>query len=320
VNVHDGPSRRVGPGGLLIGRKPDCDIVSNDPSVSRRHALVRLVASGAELVPLGRGPVVVNGRQHEHAVALSDGDVLTVAGLRLAIQIDARRPGPEQPASWQLERERGGSFGIVHSPFVIGGTDTDDLIVQRWPKQALRLHVAQGELYLQPGVGKVTRNRIALEPGAIEQLFIGDTVAFRRESFLIRQTAHDATTAVVVTSQLPSRVLVEILPRGGRVVFTTAEGDRAVFLADRRLDLMIALLRPPAGLSAGDYVPDDVVRSVVWPRNPAVTRPEINVLISRCRRDLVEAGLAGARLVERAPGGGGTRLTLAPGAIVTIET
>ena len=81
---------------------------------------------------------------------------------------------------------------------------------------------------------------------------------------------------------------------------------------------MCALLRPPAEYRAGDFIPDDTVRSVVWPRRPEVSRPEINMLISRCRRDLVEAGLAGPRLVERAPGGGGTRLVLAAGAQVEL--
>jgi hypothetical protein len=320
VNVHDGPSRRVGPNGLLIGRKQDCDIVSADPSVSRRHALVRLTTEGAEIVPLGRGPIEVNGKPHDKAIPLSDGDELGVPGLQLSVRIDAQRPDRAVPCAWRLERARGGSFGIVHSPFMIGGGESDDLIVGRWPAQALRLHVAQGELYLEPGVAKVTRNARALEAGAMEQVFVGDTVEFRREAFVIRQTARDATTAVASLTHLPSRVLIEILPRGGRVVFATPGGDRAVFLADRRLDLVIALLRPPDGFAAGDFIPDEVVRAIVWPRNPAVTRPEINVLISRCRHDLVEAGLAGARLIERAPGGGGTRLALAPGALVTVET
>ena len=99
-----------------------------------------------------------------------------------------------------------------------------------------------------------------------------------------------------------------------------AGGARQLFLADRRLDLVIALVRPPDGFAAGTFIPDDVVSSVVWPRNPAVTRTEINVLISRCRRDLIEAGLAGTRLIERAPGGGATRFALAPDAIVIVET
>jgi hypothetical protein len=50
----------------------------------------------------------------------------------------------------------------------------------------------------------------------------------------------------------------------------------------------------------------------VWPGNPGVSRSEINVHITRCRRDLVAAGLPGPRLIERAPGGGATRLTLGP--------
>jgi FHA domain len=320
VNVHDGPSRRVGPNGLLIGRKQDCDIVSEDPSVSRRHALVRLTTEGAEIVPLGRGPIEVNGKPHDKAIALSDGDELGVPGLQLSVRIDAQRPDRAVACAWRIERARGGNFGIVHSPFMVGGGDSDDLIVQRWPAQALRLHVAQGELYLEPGVAKVTRNTREVEVGAMEQVFVGDILEFRRESFLIRQVVRDATTAVASLTHLPSRVVVEMLPRGGRVVFATAGGDRAVFLADRRLDLVIALLRPPDGFVAGDFIPDDAVRSIVWPRNPGVTRPEINVLISRCRRDLIEAGLAGSRLIERAPGGGGTRLALAPGALVTIET
>jgi hypothetical protein len=109
-----------------------------------------------------------------------------------------------------------------------------------------------------------------------------------------------------------------MLPRGGRVVFDLRDGQRAVYLADRGLDFITALLRPPEGYHAGDFVPDEVVRPIVWPRDPSVSRPEINMLISRCRRALVEAGLAGPRLLVRAPGGGATKLALAPGAEVVV--
>ncbi len=320
MTVPNGASRRVGPNGLLIGRKQDCDLVCDDPSVSRRHALVRLTANGAELVPLGRGPVELNGKKLDKPAALADGDTLAVPGLSLEVQIDAQRPDRSASASWRLERARGGSFGLVHSPFVIGGDEGDDLIVKRWPAHALRFHIAQGELYLEPTVAKATRNGAALEAGAMEPLVVGDAIAFRKELFTVSQVAHDATTAVATVNDLPSQVAIEILPRGGRVVLTTAEGERALFLADKRLDLVIALLRPPAGYQPGDFIPDDVVRAIVWPRNPGVSRPEINVLIGRCRRDLVEAGLAGARLLERSPGGGGTRFAVAPGAIVTVES
>ncbi len=320
INVPNGPSRRVGPNGLLIGRKQDCDLVSDDPSVSRRHALVRLTSEGAELVPLGRGPVEVNKKKVDKPTALADGDSLGVPGLVLEVHIEAQRPDKTASASWRIERERGGSFGLVHSPFVIGGDDHDDLIVKRWPEHAIRFHIAQGELYVEPTAAKVTRNGAELEVGVMEPLAVTDQIAFRKETFIVRQAPRDATTAVASLHDLPTHVSIEMLPRGGRVVLSTAEGERAVFLADKRLDLVIALLRPPTGFAPGEFIPDDVVRPIVWPRNPGVTRPEINVLISRCRRDLVEAGLAGARLIERSPGGGGTRFALAPGAVVVVES
>ena len=63
LDVRGGPSRRVGPGGVLIGRQSDCDIVAADPSVSRRHALVRLtgfemalICDSFVLVDLAIGP------------------------------------------------------------------------------------------------------------------------------------------------------------------------------------------------------------------------------------------------------------------------
>jgi hypothetical protein len=318
--IADGPSRRVGASGVLIGRQRDCDIVTVDPSVSRRHALVRLTGDGAEVVPLGRGPIAVNGKPCDRVRELADGDRLGVPGMTLTVELAAQRPDAGAPAMFRLERARGGSFGITHSPFVLGGGDTDDLIVKRWPERALCFHVAQRELFVEATAGKATRNGVELEAGALEPLVVGDELGYRREAFAVRHTPIDhATTLVGSLHMLPVRVEVELLPRGGRVVFTIGDGDRAVYLADRRLDLIIALLRPPEGFAAGDFIPDDVVREIVWPRNPAVTRPEINMLISRCRKDLVQAGLAGPRLLERAPGGGGTRLALAPDAVVAVD-
>ncbi|MGE0870871.1 MAG: FHA domain-containing protein [Kofleriaceae bacterium] len=320
LTVPHGPSRRVDSSGILIGRKHDCDLVSDDASVSRRHALVRLTTTGAEVLALGRGVVEVNGKRCEGVMALADGDQLDIPGLHLNVKIEARRGERGSASSWRLERARGGRFGIVHSPFVIGGSNTDDLIVKRWPAGALRFHVAQGELYFDATVANTRRNGVDIEPGGLEVLVAGDEVTYRKELFLVRHIAGDeTTTAPTGAADLPTRVEVETLPRGGRVVFATAEGDRAVFLADRRLDLVTALLRPPDDYKPGEFIPDEIVASVVWPRNPSITRAEINVLISRCRRDLVEAGLAGARLIERAPGGGGTRLALASGAAVTFH-
>jgi hypothetical protein len=285
LDVRGGPSRRVGPSGVVIGRQSDCDIVAGDPSVSRRHALVRLTASGAEVVPLGRSPVDVNGAPTDRPRGLVDGDELRLPGLILAVAITIPRPDLAARAGFVLERAGGASFGIPHTPFVIGGGDTDDLIVKRWPARLLSLHLAQGELFAELHAGAATCNGAPLEVDAPCAFAPGDTLACRGERFVVRAVGAAATTALG-GGELPARVAIELLPRGGRVVFSIGAGERAVYLADRRFDLVVALARPPGGLRAGEFVSDDALRAVVWPRRPQVSRPEINMLISRCRRDL----------------------------------
>jgi len=318
LDVRGGPSRRVGASGVLIGRQSDCDIVAADPSVSRRHALVRLTGDGAEVVPLGRSPVDVNGEPTTRPRALADGDELRLPGLTLAVAITIPRPDLAARAGFSLERA-GASFGIAHTPFVIGGGDTDDLIVKRWPPRVLSLHLAQRALYVELHAGAATRNAEPLEVDALTALAAGDTLACRGESFVVRAGDDTAATTALGGAELPTRLAIEMLPRGGRLVFSIGATERAVYLADRRFDLVVALARPPGGHVAGEFVSDDALRSVVWPRRPSVSRQEINMLISRCRRDLVEAGLAGPHLIERAPGGGGTRLALAPGAEIVMR-
>jgi len=320
VVVGDGPSKRVGPKGLLVGRQKDCDIVSLDPEISRRHALIRLTPDCAEIIPLGRTPIEINGKPRDRVHALADGDTIVMPGLQLAVQIRVARVDVDGAAAFRLVRTRGGSFGIVHSPFVLGGGDTDDLIIKRWPPAAIRIHVAQRELFVEVMTGKATCNARELGPGSLEPFAIGDTLTYRKEQFVVRSVdaAAEATTNIAGVDDLPTEIVIEMLPRGGRVVMSVGDGERAVYLADRQLDLVIALLRPPPPLVAGELVPDDTIREIVWPRNPGVSRPEINMLISRCRRVLVEAGLAGPRLIVRSPGGGATRFALAPACAVTL--
>jgi hypothetical protein len=322
VVVPDGPSRRVGPNGILIGRQGDCDIVATDPQVSRRHALVRLTSDGAEAVPLGRGPIDLNGKDHTSPIALAHGDVLRLPNLELRIEITIPKPDRDA-AGFLLERANGSGFRISHTPFTLGGGDTDDLIVKAWPPSALAFHLAQGELFveLHDDATPTLRSGQPLTADTLEPLVIGDTIAYRGETFTIAiAPGRVATTAVGSRTELPTRVEIEMLPRGGRVLFTVGGREHAVYLADRRFDLLVALLRPPSGHQPGDFIPDDAVRAIVWPRKPEVSRQEINMLISRCRKDLIEVGLAGPRLLERAPGGGGTRIALAANAVVDTRS
>lgn len=317
----DGPARRVGPAGALLGRQGDCNLVTADPRASRRHALVRLTSEGGELVSLGREPATRNGKPVERA-AIGHGDTIGVPGLTVTVELEAEPASGRADAGLVLARARGGSFGISHTPFVIGGDADADLVIKDWPT-VVRVHVVDGAPWIELVTGEATlAGREPLAPGELVALDIGDTVDAAGERFtLARPTGAAATTAVGAQArELPSRVEIEILPRGGWVVFSFASGPRPVYLADRRLDLVMALVRPPDGYHAGDLVPDDVVRAIVWPRNPGVSRPEINTLIARCRRDLVDAGLAGPLLIERATGGGATRLVVAPGCEIVIKS
>lgn len=311
----DGVSRRVSRQGLVIGRGPACDIVVADPMISRRHALIRASFDGIELVPLGRLPVGHNGRTCERAQLLATGDRIEIAGLVFTVRIEI--PPPDRTAvGYRLVHGRS-SYALSHTPFVAGGGDTDDLIVERWPAGALRFHLAQGELFVEAVVGVATRNGEPIEVEGLAALSVGDVLGYGGEAFEIAGGDRAHTTITSDANALPSRIVIEMLPRGGRVAFSLPEGERTVYLADRRLDLIAALVRPPPGYSPGDFIPDEVLRPVVWPRNPGVIRSEINVHITRCRKDLLAAGLSGPRLLQRSPGGGATRLALAPGC--TIE-
>jgi hypothetical protein len=312
----DGVSRKAGGQGLWIGRDPACDIVVADPAISRRHALIRTSIDGVELVPLGRLPVGHNGRPCERAQLLADGDRIEVAELVFTVKVELPAPGRTQ-AGFRLVTGRS-SFALSHTPFFAGGGDADDLILDRWPVGALRFHLAQGEVFLEVVTGVATRNGEPIEGDTLAVLGVGDVVGYCGDTFEIAGGDRAHTTVGGHADVLPSRVVVEMLPRGGRVMFSLPSGERTVYLADRRLDLIAALVRPPAGYAPGEFIPDDVLRPIVWPRNPNVIRSEINVHITRCRKDLLAAGLAGPRLLQRAPGGGATRLALAPGCTVEV--
>jgi hypothetical protein len=312
----DGIALRADSQGLLIGRDPTCHIVVADPAISRRHALIRTSMDGVELVPLGRLPVGHNGRPCERAQLLANGDRIEIAELVFTVKVERSPPGASQ-VGFRLARGRS-SFALSHTPFVAGGGDTDDLMLERWPAGALRFHLAQSELFLEVVTGVATRNGEPIEGDTLAALRVGDVVGYGGDTFGIAGADRAHATLVGGADTLPSRIVVEMLPRGGRVVFSLPSGERTVYLADRRLDLIAALVRPPAGYAPGEFIPDDVLRPIVWPRNPNVIRSEINVHITRCRKDLLAAGLAGPRLLQRAPGGGATRLALAPGCTIEV--
>jgi serine phosphatase RsbU (regulator of sigma subunit) len=68
----------------IVGRNPDCDVVLQPKSVSRKHASITRKASGFELRDLGstRG-TYVNGQKLSEPVILQDGNTLQIGELQL---------------------------------------------------------------------------------------------------------------------------------------------------------------------------------------------------------------------------------------------
>ncbi len=315
LDLPDGMAVRIGFEGLLLGRHRSCDVQLADETASRRHALLRLAGSSVELVVLGQKPVAVNGAPCTTTRELATGDRVQLPGFEGRVRIE--RHDVTVPLAHALRRGRD-RFHIHATPFVIGSGATARVVVADWPEHAIRFATAQGELVVElaaPG-GTLDGEELAADtPVAVRP---GSALGYRGETFVIEAAeAGDASTVVAPAVLAPTSVELQPLPRGGRITFRGGDGDRTVYLPGRRYQLLAALLAPPAPHTAGDYVPDAVVVPLVWDDTDEVGgRQDINVLLTRCRQDLVAAGIAATRLIERAPGGRATRVVLAAGAVV----
>jgi hypothetical protein len=90
VLLVDGRRVLIGPAGATIGRSRQCDVVVNDPNVSRQHAEVRPGEGGGwVLSDLGStNGSTLNGRQVEHPVALSPGDEIELGSSVITFEVE----------------------------------------------------------------------------------------------------------------------------------------------------------------------------------------------------------------------------------------
>ena len=309
LDLPDGVAVRIDAAGLLVGRHRTCDVQLDDESASRRHALLRLAPDGVELVVLGKQPVLVNDRPCTEAQALRDGDRVRLPGLDARVRVEAHDDSVRVAYCLRHGRER---FQIRAARFVIGTGASANLAVAGLPDEALVLQVAQGELYAIASEGG-TLDGAALATGEPVAVRAGAALGFGAEAFHVELADEgDASTLLTQTSPRATTVTLHPLPRGGRVTFAFPDGERTVYLPGRRFKLVSALAR-----AGGELVSDSELVPMVWDDDDEVGgRQDINVLLTRCRQDLVAAQIAATALIERAPGGRATRLVLAPGARV----
>ncbi|MFO0624074.1 MAG: FHA domain-containing protein [Polyangiales bacterium] len=302
---------------LLLGRSPDCDVVVPDPLVSRHHALLRIVPEGVELVQLGRAPLEVNGAPAGPVSALRPGDWLSLGGRRFRLtELDAAEAPSE--LVWALTRDGTVQHPLRRNPFSVGGDVRDDLCLHAWPAHALTFTRVQHGLALEAHVAGVSVDH-PLEVGEVVTVRPGARVSWGDDTLLVLALAHDLqqVTAPVLAPTLPLRAALRFLAKGGELTLGFAQGDCTAWLADRRCDLVAALLRPPPPYVHGEAVPDEALLPRVWP-GAFLGRTELNTLVFRARKDLVKANLDGGALIERRAGS--VRFVLAPQATVRVET
>jgi hypothetical protein len=85
----DGKRMVVGPGGAVLGRCRDCDIVVDDANVSRHHAEIRPAGGGWTIADLGStNGVLVNGRRATGAMPLAAGDQVELGTSTLRFELE----------------------------------------------------------------------------------------------------------------------------------------------------------------------------------------------------------------------------------------
>jgi pSer/pThr/pTyr-binding forkhead associated (FHA) protein len=89
VRVHGGRSEAVGSRGAVLGRSRDCDVVLEDPNVSRQHAEVRPSGGGWIVNDLGStNGIKVNGRRVTGPQSLRPGDVIELGTSRVTFELE----------------------------------------------------------------------------------------------------------------------------------------------------------------------------------------------------------------------------------------
>ena len=87
LTLPNGVSIELGSRTLVLGRHPDCEVVLSDPKVSRRHAELRPVRDGYELVDLGSSNGTKVGDAEITRHRLADGDRIRIGSSELLVHV-----------------------------------------------------------------------------------------------------------------------------------------------------------------------------------------------------------------------------------------
>ena len=78
----------IGDGEHVLGRDPDLELFLDSPSVSRRHALIRVMGEEATVEDLGsKNGTFIADRRVESPTRLADGDVIRVGSVPVTLKV-----------------------------------------------------------------------------------------------------------------------------------------------------------------------------------------------------------------------------------------
>jgi len=301
----DGTRHPIDARGLLVGRGETAGILLQDPSASRRHALVYLDAAGPHLVPLGRVPVRVNGEPTHEPRPLADGDILAFPGCDLKVVRPAVTDGGR--AGWVLKQlgasaPSGDLFQrLPETAFSMGGGAADAVRLAGWPEAAVRFEPAFPEGWKALLARGVTCNGRTWSPDRSVPICSGDRFGLNAQTvWVLNLSLTQRTTVGEEDRDLPVKVDLQPLPpAGGQVTVHTRAWTRTAFVPGLRYDLLSLLLQPPGHAAPGEGLTDGILAPRLWGRNLPADPKAVIVLVRRLRQDLDAAGMDGHALVIR---------------------
>lgn len=274
-------SRVVGPAPLRVGREPGNDLVINEESVSRFHAVLWAEGDDASVHDLGSiNGTHVNGQRITAPARVRVGDRVRF-GDRFEVLVEAGRAAPRTVRYAVGIEGSSASFPVVADRFYIGSDDEADL--QLPDEEGAVLMLDSGELWLAQG-----DQERRLQPG--ERFAIGGQTLF--------VIAEPTTSAA--TMQPTDRALCALsleLREDGEVDATLSEREtgRKLSLGPGIRSMLFFVLggRLLADRDAGKESPgwcdDALVKSGLWGKKGDDNK--FNVLLHRLRADLRKAQL-----------------------------
>jgi hypothetical protein len=116
LRFRERPDVELGPGATVVGRGESCDLVLDDPLMSRRHARFVVSQQGVSLEDLdSTNGVLVNGHRLERG-AVVPGDLITLGGHHAELCLVPWSPGSHRPARRRTASRRQAVATMVGQP------------------------------------------------------------------------------------------------------------------------------------------------------------------------------------------------------------